>query len=391
MSQRWAPTARLGKPKRTRGPAGSPGAACLACRIGAMVFFLLAGEHSAATLGAQASAPPAPVGTSWEIAVQRAQEHIRYGLNLGSRRAVYSSQTEFLQALRVIARELDAMSGNHVHETALTEGWRALATLEDAKGPSGAEQASPLRDPNAAQATVSDAGVFPGNFGAYEAMQRQLRYAQERLAFSGGQEPTASMALYALGRSYIAAAEECPEEARLCGPKALALYRAALDVDATNGLAVNEQAVLLARCGQLREAEDVLLRGVSVAPQPQMWHNLAMIHEKQGNKPLAQEDRRRRDALAAAWRNHGVDLAATGLADVHWVEPTEFARCSESDDFGQPSQQDSAATPQPTSPEKQADASARTSNSWPLVPKGVAHWITGESAPGTEAANPPAR
>ena len=89
-------------------------------------------------------------------------------------------------------------------------------------------------------------------------------------------------------------------------------------MDQTNSLAINELGVLLARCGQLEDAAQVLTQGLSIAPQPQMWHNLAMIHEKLGNAALAPKDRRQRDALAAAQRAKGEELPASGLAAVRY-------------------------------------------------------------------------
>ncbi|HLA84189.1 MAG TPA: tetratricopeptide repeat protein [Thermoguttaceae bacterium] len=319
-----------------------------------------------ATARAQGVAPgstsPASVGTAWELAIQRAQEHIRHGLNLASRRAVYSAQAEFLQALRLIAQELDVASGNQEHEAALTAGWRALETLEYVKPP------------------AAGFGGRSDHARAFEAMQRQLGFAEQRLAFSGRHEPTASMALYALGRSFIAIAEELPEEGPLCGPKALVTYRAAIAVDPRNCLAVNELAMLLARCGQLDEAACVLADGVALSPQPQLWHNLAVIHEKMGRPAWAQEDRRRRDVLLAAERERqGGNASATALGAVRWVEPTEFARCSGSDDLGPSSASKAAATAQHETAATEPASAAKTR---PFVPKWMADLMDADSGRG---------
>ena len=91
--------------------------------------------------------------------------------------------------------------------------------------------------------------------------------AQERLAFGVGHEPTASMALYLLGRSQIAIMGETAEERALAGPKAIAMYQTALAVDPADYLAANELGVTLARYGQLDEAYRVLgtARGCAAA------------------------------------------------------------------------------------------------------------------------------
>jgi hypothetical protein len=336
---------------------------------------LLASGIWAGTIRAEnASSQPPPVGTAWELAVQRAREHIRYGLNLGSRRAIYAAQVEFVRALRLIARELDAASGTHEHEVALAAGWRSMETLEyvnAAELPSRPSSRPGLHDLQ----TPSGAGVSPGYTTAYQAMQQQLSRASEQLAFSGGREPTASMALYALGRSFIAATDDSPEEGPLAGPKAVALYQAALVVDPRNCLAINELSVLLTRCGQLADAERVLLQGLTLAPQPQMWHNLGMIHEKLGNTALAGEDRRRRDALLAVQRSKGEDPRMASLASVRWMEPAEFVRCSGSDDFGQPANQDAESPPRQQAVAERAEPTKDTQSSFP---KWMPEWIVAE-------------
>lgn len=315
-----------------------------------------------------ASPPGGIVGTAWELAVQRAGQHIEYGLNLGSRQAVYSAQSEFLQALRLIARELDLAAGTREHEAALEAGWRALETLEHVKPPTGV-------------------GNSPDQRRAFQAMQQQLAYAEGRLAFCGGHEPMASMALYALGRSCLAAAQELPDNGPLFAPKAVTLYRAALGVDPRNCLAVNELALLLARCGQLDEGARVLLEGVRHNPQPQMWHNLAVIHEKMGRSDWAAEDRQRRDAMASAQVVPGRESSDTLLAAVQWMEPAEFVRCSGSEDMGQKSASGAtgpATVPPAPATSTEAGEQAGETRSTPLLKKWMSSFLYPDMSAGDE-------
>jgi hypothetical protein len=283
------------------------------------------------------------VGNSKELAIERAREHIRNGLDLGTRHAIYSAQAEFIQALRLIARELDKGTGSHEREEGLDAGWRILENLNQTK---------PVLE-----------------------MQQRLFNVQEKLAYCGGHEPMASMALYALARSHIAVAEEVKEESALSGPKAMTLYQAALAVDPANYMAVNELSVLLVRCGQLEEAERVLKHGISVVPQPQMWHNLAVIHEKMGNAALAKQDRIQYDALVAARRARGEDPLTGGLAaSVRWTDPAEFVRASGSDEFDQaPTQSVTQSTES-----KAAQAKTAKTASEPTKNKGlpIPDWFT---------------
>ena len=174
------------------------------CRTCAAVVTLFSVGSWAATICAQGvPPPPASVRASRELAVRRAQENIRYGLELGSRQAIYSAQSEFLQALRLIARDLDTASATHGHEAALEAGWQALETLESPKPIDMQAQTFPAADPATSHAPPTGAGALPSDAPTFRAMQRQLCYAQERLAYGGGHEPAASMALYALSLIHI--------------------------------------------------------------------------------------------------------------------------------------------------------------------------------------------
>jgi hypothetical protein len=294
----------------------------LTCAIGIVVCGIVSSTDSAFAQNASPAATKPLIGTSWEIALKKAQEHINYGLELGSRHAIYSAQAEFLQALRLVAREMDIATGNRGRETALDAGWRALDTMSS---------------------------------------QQQLSRAQEQLAYSGGHEPMASMALYCLGRSFIAVAEEAKEESALAGPRAAALFQAALAVDQADFLAANELGVLWARCGQLVEAQQVMQRGLAAAPQPQMWRNLSIIADKLGDQALAQYARTQCDALSAARRAMGGDPQASSYATtVSWKEPADFELNSPRDDLNHlPAQRDAAsaqsktAAAKPTAPRDQ--------------------------------------
>ena len=204
-------------------------------------------------------------GAISEEALKRVQEHIRCGLDLAGRKAVYSAQEEFAQALRVIAGELDLASGTREHATAVDDGLRAIDSLEDA-----ARNAAP------ADAT-----------SGLTAMQRQLLDARQRLAFGVGHEAPASMALYLLARSQTAIEGETAEERALAGPKAITLYQTALVVDPANFLAANELGVILGAYGQLDEARRVLLYAASIAPRPEIWRNLTVVCDRMGDAAAA--------------------------------------------------------------------------------------------------------
>jgi tetratricopeptide (TPR) repeat protein len=291
---------------------------------------------------AVAESPPTatnPSQVASELAIQRADGHIRRGLDLAERQATYSAQDEFVQALRLIAADRDlATGGAHEHAAALETGLRALNSM-----------------------TITAHMVIAANRSDFAEQRRQLGYVQERLAFSVRPLPIASMALYLLGRSQTAIAGETPEEAAFAAPKAIALYQAALSVDPANYLAANELGVLLASYGQLEDARQVLSHGVSVAPQPATWRNLAVVCKRMGDNAAAQHAQSQCDALAAARRAHGQNVASSpsqaAAASVRWVNPAEFVQCSGSDLNAPSVQRDAPAARQPAAPATTASRS----------------------------------
>lgn len=278
-----------------------------------------------------------------DLAIQRAEEHIQRGLDLGSRKAVCSAQLQFIKAVRQIAVALDIEQGDHAHQAALDEGVRILAMLDAPRD----------NDP---------AGLA--------AMQQQLLDAQKRLAYAGGNLPQASMALFGAGRSYTALAEELAEERSMAGPKAMTMYQAALTIDGANYMAANELSVLLVGYGQLQDAEQVLTRALEAAQRPELWRNLAVVYDKMGRPTLAAQAQQQYLQMTA-----GRPQAAASsqlAASVRWTEPGEFNRAAGNDSFDVPVAAKAAGKPK-TEIETPKPEEKKESRFLP-------DWITGKSS-----------
>jgi tetratricopeptide (TPR) repeat protein len=158
-----------------------------------------------------------------------------------------------------------------------------------------------------------------------DALQQYYEYAQQQLAAACDHETAASLALYGLGKIHLVLGGQGTTVSRLDAPKALVFHQAALLVDPANYRAANELGVLLARFGQLKQAREVLQQSVTVRPQPEAWHNLAVVHERLGESSLAQQARQelaRLSSLSEAAK------APMNDAPVQWLEPQQFARIS---------------------------------------------------------------
>ena len=127
----------------------------------------------------------------------------------------------------------------------------------------------------------------------------------------------------------------------------MAFHQAALLVDPQNSMAANELGVLLVRFGQLREARQVLRHCIATAPRPEVWHNLAVVHERLGEQELA--------VLAHnEWQrvkqHQAIGSAAAPQPLVRWVDPAAFAQSGPAGPFAGPPTQRTAVSPSAVSP-----------------------------------------
>lgn len=274
---------------------------------------------------------------------ERALAMVKHGGMLADRGAFFSARAEFIQALRVTTQALDAQSGTTDHSQALAEGLRALAEA-DSFSPVGSQLEADMnlasvvaghRTPVLKQADLQS--ITP-----LVALQRYYTFAQERLAQAGGQEPASSAALYGLGKLTTVMAQQSPDERRLHGPKAMALYQAALMVDANNHRAAAELGVLLASFGQWQEAKRALLQSAEVSPTPETWHNLSVVHAKLGEDDLSKRARYEQQ-LALRERPQTTSAGPSNTPQVQWVDNSTFAKTSP--EVGPPAH--TARTPEP--------------------------------------------
>jgi len=256
------------------------------------------------------------------VVAGRAQEHIDYGFNLAERGATYSAETEFTEALLLVAQALDAAENTHAHSEAMTAGLRAFREADDfvprdAVEPQIAQVVATHHTPVLKRATNLQMPLLV-------AMQDYFSYAQYQLSMAGGHEPTAAAALYGLARLQPVLGTGSDAKKMMCGPKAVALHQAALAIDPTNFAAANELGVLLARYGQWPEAQAAFLHSVCISPQPQIWRNLAVSYEALGDMNAAQNAWGRYDL--ARQQNGSATAGGGDRPLVKFVDPETFAR-----------------------------------------------------------------
>ncbi len=261
---------------------------------------------------------------AFQVIARRVSELSRCAEDLASRGACFAARAEMIKALRTITQGLDTQLGVTTHSEALARAMRAFEEAGDF-APQGSQLEAEL---NLAQIvsghrTTILKDMRVDDMAPLTAQQRYLEYAQEQFAIAGGKLPAASYALYGLARIYTVLDHAKLETQTLCLPKAVTLHQAALLVDASNAKAANELGVLLARFGQWEDARRVLQHAISIRPEPEIWHNVAIVHQRLGEIELAQQAYQQYELTAS--RQSG-DPRAGRVESVQWVDPQTFSQ-----------------------------------------------------------------
>lgn len=258
-----------------------------------------------------------------------ADTHIARGFDLAGRNALFSARKEFVAAITLVAKGLDAVERADRHAAAAAAGLTALEESDDFQsadlaGGDVAIIAQPHLTP------VLKRELAP--ISTIEALQRYYSFAQERLVAAAGRHPAASMALHGLGKVYTTLGQSKTAHVANADPKGIVFQQAALLVDSRNFMAANELGVLLARYGKYEQARVALLQSVSVSPQPIAWRNLAAVHRYLGQpdlERLALGEAQLATRRGLAHRLLTPSGAPVGAVDVRWVDKDTLAMTRE--------------------------------------------------------------
>jgi len=295
-----------------------------------------------------------------EALLRQAEEHSRLGLVSATKGAVFSARAEFLKTLRLVAAALDARAQTQEHSAALAAGLTALAEAEDfvplRERPDSEVDIAPAIRSHTTQIISVEAAT-----SLTPAAVRELyaEFAVSKLAFAAAGSRTGSAALHRLGKiAQTSASQSTTRDAR---GKARAFLEAALTVDADNFPAANDLAVQLAEDGYYDQALNVMRDGLSRAPQPAMWSNLAAIHDRRGEPDLAQAARFEAKSLAG----RGTAAGVLPTHNVAWVDARALAAAARPN-----LEMQSAATPAPRVATQATVTTAASQRATPLQANG---------------------
>jgi tetratricopeptide (TPR) repeat protein len=291
--------------------------------------------------------------------LRRADQHVRHGITLTERNAMFLARAEFLAALQLIAQANDVQQNVQFYSDALAGGLAALDESGDfvrqrrvGKKLDLARIVSGHKTPILKQAQLDQTSPTV-------AAQRYYTYAQEQLAAAAAREPSGARALFGLGKLSIALAQGGPAGRLQSTGEAMVFYQAALLADSNNGRAAHELGVILAQNGDLLRARDLLVHSVRLSPHPSGHHNLAAVYAKLGQPSLAQQAKDLAIAMEAAGHRRA------GPA-VQWLDPATFAATAPASDSLLPpvSQPAAAPAPETTAPGESVSTARKGISDW---------------------------
>ena len=242
----------------------------------------------------------------------------RKAVKLAQRGALYSARAELLEALRLLAQTHDAHSGTTQRTSALAAALTAMEEADDFT-PTKAGAAVNPGDMIRAHQTPVLKRIDAARLAPLTCSQHYFAYAQQQLAQATGGQAAAASPLSLLGMVHGHLAGESSGGRSSHTARAIVFHQATLAIDPKHHRSANELGVLWARCGEWAAARAVLLTSLQSQPTPSAWHNLAAVHERLGEKELAQLARNEARLLAPK------TPAEAGMPSVEWVDPATFA------------------------------------------------------------------
>lgn len=251
---------------------------------------------------------------------QRADQQIEQGVSLADRGALFAGRAKVIQALRIIARAMDAETQTDQFTEALTDGFNAL---EEAKDFSTSEM-KPTSRPNLEYIIRSHRSPVFQHASAkstIHALQAYHAYAADKLSVACGKNRTSSKAMFTLAKIDMLIAGD--QDSELSGPRTMTFFQVALSADPKNSSAANELGVRFAKFGQYQDAKNALSHCVELEPTNVIaWQNLAKVHQFLGETELADAAIHEMN-LAKSLKK---DRPSSQQLSIQWVSPQEFSR-----------------------------------------------------------------
>lgn len=277
------------------------------------------------------SAAPSPMGEPALAAVrQQVAAMNQKAVKLAQRGALYSARAELLQALRLIAQSHDAQSGTTQKSSALAAAITALDESDDFTPPNASGAAIAVADVIRPHQTPVLKRIDATRLSPLTCSQHYYAYAQQQLGQATGGQAVAANTLSLLGMVHGHLAGQSAGGKSSHTARAIVFHQATLALEPRHYRSANELGVLWARCGELSAARQMLIASLQSHPTPSAWHNLAAVHDRLGERDLAQLARKEATLLSPKTPTEA------GVPSVEWVDAATFAAKSPADDAQAP-------------------------------------------------------
>ncbi len=140
---------------------------------------------------------------------------------------------------------------------------------------------------------------------------------------------------------------------------AITCLRAAIGLKPTDSLIANQLGFELLKDGRLDESEKLLKHSLNIASTPEAWQNLAELHRRRGELPLAQQ---------AAMMAQSVRGATSTGPQIEQLTPQQFAQLSPRVQWNNNSMSTVATYPSPATPPANYPAASTPSSPAPPNP-----------------------
>lgn len=266
-----------------------------------------------------------PVEAPWQLPSDveiKVAHHLEYGKSLARRGALYSAELEFLRGLRLISQSIDRIAGTKEHTLRLDWALQLIREADElARLTSNVGSGVDLRELTAGHANKIFSDGQLSRMTSAEVIDSYREFAVQNLVFAGGRTIVAGEATFCLGKlnTLRDRAQQNPE--RLDRDHAILFHRVALQSDSRHDRAANELGVLYAETGRMDQAKAALIQSLRIRQRPETWANLAVVHERLGERRLAQ--------LAAVELQKSLNGELPdggGDRAIKWLPPEQFAR-----------------------------------------------------------------
>lgn len=233
------------------------------------------------------SQPLRPISASpgWQAIGEQVSKRISRCNNLLLKNAFFSARAEAESGLLELIRAIDKAENRFHCEPAWLAAKQALKEADDfaIARPMATDRSVLRRIVDSHETPILKeqnlAGVAPLNAGDHYRL-----YALQSLLESSQGHPWASEALYAIGRTYQAQADNNDSESpRMLRERAAVFYRASYNTMPSNTLASNQLGFILLQMDQPIEAKQALIASVSVGATADSLSNLAEASRRLGD------------------------------------------------------------------------------------------------------------